>query len=223
MDKTEIEIVSVRNNSLDFKIGKMTFTVDLIVNSSLSIVIKTKLGKIYEGIFTYEELAKNKMLRIYDDIQEIHQLIQQKLKQKSFNIQFSDDKSEIILESSIEGKNFQLNLILNLTKDFDPKFLMEDLLRTNSYLEEKVLSLEKALEELKIKNRNIEERLEKIENSLVLWDINSVISCWQCGKNNDGTIRKKIYTKTDGRCDKFVSNGYWGVCVKCDPNNSYKN
>lgn len=46
--------------------------------------------------------------------------------------------------------------------------------------------------------------------------------CWCCGKT-DVTGRKKPYLKNDGRCDQFVKNGQWAVCLTCDPNNNYQN
>jgi hypothetical protein len=152
-----------------------------------------KWGKTYETSFTYEELIKNKILRIYDDVNEIYQLLYEKILNKNYKIIFLGDEINIIFEFFVEKTKYDISLKLNKKNNGDINKIVEDLIKCNNQLEDRVYRLEKIVEELATNKKN---------NT----------SCWRCGDSID----IKLSNNDEIRRDKFVYNGNWGICKKCE-------
>jgi len=228
------------NISTSTKISESTYEIKLDSNetfllemkiSEKSLLIKCKNSKIpypYENLVSYDSLLSIKQLKIYDNIQEIYEFFIQKLEKNECLI--TEKKNEVLIEFLI---NYEKNIIpvpINLTRNdnVDLNSVVLDLIKYNTSMEKRLeileksnLALEKKVEILEKSNLALE---EKITNILSFWGAEP-IKCWKCMTINigGGNFRKKKYTKNDGRCDGFVLNGYWGVCVKCDPTNNYQN
>lgn len=64
---------------------------------------------------------------------------------------------------------------------------------------------------------------EKKKKALLerVWDRNSQIQCWSCGKSNDGNFWKHKYHTAQRENDEYCIGGYYGTCKSCDPNGTY--
>lgn len=226
--KTSEGIYEIKLNSNE------TFVLEMRL-SEKNLKLKCKKSKYpyeYESLASYDSLLSVKQLKIYDNIEEIRDYFLQKLEKNEFSI--TEKSNELTIEFLIFHEKNVIPVPINLCRNdkMDLNFVVLDLIKCNTSLEQRVEVLEKR--NLDLENKflekfnSLEQRLESLNKIIakmpaVVWS-KEPIQCWKCGQKNTGAEEfwKRKYEKNDGRCDGFVINGFWGICKKCDPQNDYK-
>ncbi len=191
----KMQLLDSTKTTFHFKSNSNTF--NLLIepkDGTLQLIICLKWGKTYEASYTYDELMKHKILRIYDTVDEIYELLYDKLVKKNFKVNFTDSDISIIFEFFVEKTKYDISLKLNKQSNGDTNKIIEDLIKSNNQLEDRVFRLEKIVEEL-ISNKKT-----------------TISSCWRCRN----PIEIELCNSNEIGRDKFVFNGHWGICKRCE-------